>query len=96
MQKKLWYNCIAIIGVMICLITSFFSYAWYTGRENSSVNLNGYSAGSYFAGGDGSSDNPFEINNAMTYVIIWLGYKAVVSFKMMKMDIILMLQLPFQ
>lgn len=23
MQKKLWYNCIAIIGVMICLITSF-------------------------------------------------------------------------
>ena len=73
MQKKLWYNCIAIIGVMICLITSFFSYAWYTGRENSSVNLNGSSAGSYFAGGDGSSDNPFEINNARhMYNLAWL------------------------
>lgn len=73
MQKKLWYNCIAIIGIMICLITSFFSYAWYTGRENSSVNLNGSSAGSYFAGGDGSSDNPFEINNARhMYNLAWL------------------------
>ncbi len=73
-KKKLIFTImglLAIIGITISI-----SYAWFTsGNEFDSPEVSGYSKAAYFAGGDGSKDNPYLIaNKRHLYNLAWLQY----------------------
>lgn len=56
--------------------TAAFSYAWFTNHNNVTNNdLQGSTAGAYFARGDGSKDKPYVINQPIhLYNLAWLQY----------------------
>ena len=56
--------------------TAAFSYAWFTNHNNVTNNdLQGSTAGAYFARGDGKSTNPYVINKPIhLYNLAWLQY----------------------
>lgn len=59
-----------LIGVAIVV-----SFAWFTNSEFVEPDLSGYSISAYFGGGDGSSENPYQIKNPRhLYNLAWLQY----------------------
>lgn len=73
-KKKLIF---ALMGVFAIIgITISISYAWFTsGNQFDSPEVSGYSKAAYFAGGDGSKDNPYIIaNKRHLYNLAWLQY----------------------
>lgn len=56
--------------------TAAFSYAWFTNHNNVTNNdLQGSTAGAYFARGKGTQDNPYVINKPIhLYNLAWLQY----------------------
>jgi hypothetical protein len=72
--KKITIECSAVALVMSTLFTA--SLAWFTSKNNADLGTGqGYTASAYFAGGDGSADNPFIINRPIhLYNLAWLQY----------------------
>ena len=67
------------IAVAVALIIAFasVSYAWLSESEQIKFpeNFGGSAKASYFAGGDGSKDSPYEIDDAVhMYNLAWLQY----------------------
>jgi len=75
-KRKLFFSLISFFFLLAVSIT--VSYAWYTNIKQDdfqSPNLTGYSTAAYFAGGDGSEENPYKISNARhMYNLAWLQY----------------------
>ncbi len=67
-----------LVGAILATTTATaaFSYAWFTNHNNVTNNdLNGSTAGAYFARGKGTSDNPYVINKPIhLYNLAWLQY----------------------
>ena len=59
-----------MIGIVIVA-----SFAWFTNSEFVEPNLSGFSISAYFGGGDGSSEDPYQIKNPRhLYNLAWLQY----------------------
>lgn len=75
-KRKLIFSLVSFFFLLAVTIT--VSYAWYTNIQQDdfqSPNITGYSTAAYFAGGDGSEDNPYKISNARhMYNLAWLQY----------------------
>jgi hypothetical protein len=75
---KAWKKiALGISGLTLMSATLFtVSMAWYQSLNKASIsNDQGYTASAYFAGGDGSSTNPYIINQPIhLYNLAWLQY----------------------
>ena len=59
-------------------ITIAISWAWFLNNELVTPDVSGYSASAYFAGGDGSEENPYQIASPKhLYNLAWLQYLGV-------------------
>ncbi|MBQ6783083.1 MAG: hypothetical protein IJP63_03620 [Acholeplasmatales bacterium] len=59
-----------MIGIVIVA-----SFAWFTNSEFIEPDLSGFSISAYFGGGDGSSEDPYQIKNPRhLYNLAWLQY----------------------
>ncbi len=76
MTTKKLFSKIAVTVALIIALASV-SYAWLSESEQIKFpeNFGGSAKASYFAGGDGSKDSPYEINDAVhMYNLAWLQY----------------------
>ena len=66
MNKSTRY--LRIIGVILLFITTFtLTYAWYVNNNEKRVDVDTSVSGGYFAGGDGTKENPYIIKNKKRY-----------------------------
>ena len=66
----LMLSLLLMIGIVIVA-----SFAWFTNTEFVEPDISGYSISSYFGGGDGSVNDPFQIKNERhLYNLAWLQY----------------------
>ena len=73
--KKLSINLFCLVCIGAGIATASFSYSWFTNTNNVTRNINGYTAGAYFAGGKGEKDDPYIIKNPIhLYNLAWLYY----------------------
>ncbi len=73
--KKLSINLFCLVCIGAGIATASFSYSWFTNTNNVTRNINGYTAGAYFAGGKGEKDAPYIIKNPIhLYNLAWLYY----------------------
>ena len=74
MNKSTRY--LRIIGVILLFITTFtLTYAWYVNNNEKKVDVDTSVSGGYFAGGDGTKENPYIIKNKNhIYNLAWLQY----------------------
>lgn len=63
-----------IVAVLVCALAAGYAFAWLAeSRKTDSADFNGSSGSTYFAGGDGSSGDPFIINDKYhMYNLAWL------------------------
>lgn len=64
-----------LVGVILAagISTTAFSFSWFSNRNNVSRNIEGRTAGAYFARGRGTQDDPFVINRPIhLYNLAWL------------------------
>lgn len=72
-MKRLFYSFVGLFLVVGTAIT--ISYAWFLANGFEAPEISGYSSAAYFASGDGSEENPFEITNKRhLYNLAWLQY----------------------
>ena len=74
-MKRIFRSLAALL--IIAISFSAISFAWLAGGKylNFPSMFGGSAVSAYFAGGDGSSDNPFKITNAVhLYNLAWLQY----------------------
>lgn len=65
----------ALVGVILAagISTTAFSFSWFSNRNNVTRNIEGKTAGAYFARGRGTKDDPFVINRPIhLYNLAWL------------------------
>lgn len=65
----------ALVGVILAagISTTAFSFSWFSNRNNVTRNIEGKTAGAYFARGRGTQDDPFVINRPIhLYNLAWL------------------------
>lgn len=65
----------ALVGVILAagISTTAFSFSWFSNRNNVTRNIEGKTAGAYFARGRGTKDYPFVINRPIhLYNLAWL------------------------
>ena len=65
----------ALVGVILAagISTTAFSFSWFSNRNNVTRNIEGKTAGAYFARGKGTQDDPFVINRPIhLYNLAWL------------------------
>ncbi len=73
--KRATISVISLVCVAAGIATATFSYAWFTNRNDVTKDINGSTAGAYFGGGDGKSDNPYIISKPIhLYNLAWLYY----------------------
>lgn len=66
----------SILSLMLLFLLINFSVAWFVDAKKEDLSLNGKSLGGYFAGGDGTKDNPYVIKTRFhMYNLAWLQYK---------------------
>lgn len=66
----------SIMALFLLFILINFSVAWFIDAKKEDISLNGKSLGGYFAGGDGTKDNPYVIKTRFhMYNLAWLQYK---------------------
>ncbi len=65
-----------IFGVILLFITTFsLTYAWYVNNNEKKIDVNTSVSGGYFAGGDGTKENPYLLKNKNhLYNLAWLQY----------------------
>lgn len=72
-MKRLYLAALLVlmtIGIIISV-----QYAWFINSEFVEPDISGYSISAYFGGGDGSDDDPYQINNPRhLYNLAWLQY----------------------
>lgn len=72
-MKRIYFLILSIllmIGIVIVI-----SFAWFTNTEFVEPDISGYSISSYFGGGDGSVNDPYQIKNERhLYNLAWLQY----------------------
>lgn len=72
------FSVTVMVGAILAATTATaaFSYAWFTNHNNVTNNdIQGSTAGAYFARGDGSSEKPYVINKPIhLYNLAWLQY----------------------
>ena len=64
-----------LVGVILAagISTTAFSFSWFSNRNNVTRNIEGKTAGAYFARGRGTQDDPFVINRPIhLYNLAWL------------------------
>lgn len=64
-----------LVGVILAagISTTAFSFSWFSNRNNVTKNIEGKTAGAYFARGRGTQDDPFVINRPIhLYNLSWL------------------------
>lgn len=64
-----------LVGVILAagISTTVFSFSWFSNRNNVTKNIEGKTAGAYFARGRGTQDDPFVINRPIhLYNLAWL------------------------
>lgn len=64
-----------LVGVILAagISTTAFSFSWFSNRNNVTRNIEGKTAGAYFARGRGTKDDPFVINRPIhLYNLAWL------------------------
>lgn len=64
-----------LVGVILAagISTTAFSFSWFSNRNNVARNIEGKTAGAYFARGRGTQDDPFVINRPIhLYNLSWL------------------------
>lgn len=64
-----------LVGVILAagISTTTFSFSWFSNRNNVTRNIEGKTAGAYFARGRGTQDDPFVINRPIhLYNLAWL------------------------
>lgn len=64
-----------LVGVILAagISTTAFSFSWFSNRNNVTRNVEGKTAGAYFARGRGTQDDPFVINRPIhLYNLAWL------------------------
>lgn len=64
-----------LVGVILAagISTTAFSFSWFSNRNNVTKNIEGKTAGAYFARGRGTQDDPFVINRPIhLYNLAWL------------------------
>jgi hypothetical protein len=73
-KSKIVKLSITIITCLIALFTIGRAFAWFvSAQKNADFNFGGSSASAYFAGGNGSEENPFIINTSThLYNLAWL------------------------
>lgn len=73
---KKYSSYLRIFGVILLLITTFsLTYAWYINNNEKKIDVNTSVSGGYFAGGDGTIENPYIIKNRNhLYNLAWLQY----------------------
>lgn len=65
----------ALSGVILAagISTTAFSFSWFSNRNNVTRDIQGRTAGAYFARGKGTKDDPFVINRPIhLYNLVWL------------------------
>ncbi len=73
--KRATISVISLVCIAAGIATATFSYAWFTNRNDVTKDINGSTAGAYFGGGDGKSDNPYIISKPIhLYNLAWLYY----------------------
>ncbi len=66
----------SILSLTLLFLLINFSVAWFVDAKKEDLSLNGKSLGGYFAGGDGTKDNPYVIKTRFhMYNLAWLQYK---------------------
>lgn len=66
----------SIFSLILLFLLINFSVAWFVDAKKKDLSLNGKSLGGYFAGGDGTKDNPYVIKTRFhMYNLAWLQYK---------------------
>lgn len=64
-----------LVGVILAagISTTAFSFSWFSNRNNVTRNIEGRTAGAYFARGRGTQDDPFVVNRPIhLYNLAWL------------------------
>ncbi len=73
--KRIAISVISLVCVAAGIATASFSYSWFTNRNDITKQITGKTAGAYFGGGDGKSDNPYIISKPIhLYNLAWLYY----------------------
>ncbi len=73
--KKLTVSLFCLVCIGAGIATTSFSFSWFTNKNNVTRDINGYTAGAYFAGGKGEKDDPYIIKNPIhLYNLAWLYY----------------------
>lgn len=77
-MMKRWKKIVLIASETALAMATLFTstFAWFTAANRASLDSGlGYTGSSYFAGGDGSSSNPYIINKPINmYNLAWLQY----------------------
>ena len=73
--KRLAVSLMCLVCVASGIATASFSFSWFSNKNNVTRNINGYTAGAYFAGGSGKENDPYIIKNPIhLYNLAWLYY----------------------
>lgn len=75
-KKKVYLSITSCLFLLVTAIT--VTYAWYVTIQKDafeSPDITGYSTAAYFAGGDGTENNPYKLTNSRhVYNLAWLQY----------------------
>lgn len=73
-MKESLFRSFALLFLCIVLVCqAAISFAWFSSTESADVSISGTSISNYFAGGDGSTDNPYIIKfPSNLYYLSWL------------------------
>ena len=63
MKKNILYTISIFTLIIVIILIAFESLAWFTGVYKEDAEIDGIVNGAYFAGGDGTEDNPYLISN---------------------------------
>ena len=74
---------IVIVGIMVAILFSVMAFCWLADAGNTFVmNFNSSTASAYFAGGNGSKEEPYQINTPVhMYNFAWLQYLGYFNLK---------------
>ncbi len=75
MYKRLAVGTMCLTCIAAGIATASFSFSWFSNTNNVTRQIEGRTAGAYFAGGSGEKDDPYIINSQIhLYNLAWLYY----------------------